>query len=111
MWSETKQQELDELRRHEEQRTLTPLEVQRLDDLLREIEQEELVALHPGIERIRNEQHQLEMALDDAQRHNSDLAAIAVRYAALLDRARDQLTDLIAGHEALRAEYERVARP
>jgi hypothetical protein len=60
---------------------------------------------------MREEQSELAAALDTAQSHNTELAAIAARYGALLDHARDQLSGLLAEYEAPRAGYERVVRP
>ena len=110
MWSEAKLRQLDELRQREEHGSLTHAEAQRLGDLLHEIDQEEQVALLPTIERMREERSQLESALADAGHRNAELAAIASRYADLLNQARNQLSELIAGHEALRADLERVVR-
>jgi hypothetical protein len=94
MWGEAKQQELDELSRREARQTLTAVEQHRLDALLQQVDQEEWVTLSPTIQRLREEQGELAAALDMAQGHNADLAAVAARYAALLDHARNRVSEL-----------------
>ncbi len=67
------------------------------------------------MERLRDEQAQLQAELNQVRARSALLVALAERYADLLGRARMQLTELIREREALRTAYERAlqgtARP
>lgn len=60
MWDTAKQQRFDELRRRERTGTLTDGERRILEQLLHEIEQEEWATLQPALQRLRQEQKQLQ---------------------------------------------------
>jgi cell division protein FtsL len=108
MWDTAKQQQLDELRQREQEGTLTDDERRVLEQLFYELEQEEWATLQPALERLRQEQKQLQEEYGRLRTENAVLAALAERYEDLLARARVQLAGLLSEHEALRTEYERV---
>lgn len=108
MWDMTKQQQFDDLRRREQEGTLTDEEYRVLERLFHELEQEEWVRLQPALERLRQEQRQLQEKLGRVRTENAVLAALAQRYQDLLARARVQLAGLLSEHEALKTEYERI---
>lgn len=108
MWDETKQQQLDELRRRADRGALAPDEQRTLEQLLAELEQQEWSALRPALQALRQEQGQLQTDLGHLQAQNAVLAALTERYTDLLARARVQLAGLREEREALRAEYDRV---
>jgi hypothetical protein len=83
MWGAVKQQQLDELRRREQEGTLTDEERRVLEQLLHEIEQEEWATLQPALERLRQEQKQLQEEYGRLRTENTILAALAERYEGL----------------------------
>lgn len=104
MWDTNKQQQLNELQQRKG--VLTPDESQQLSQLLHELEQEEWQALRPALQRMRDEQSQLQQEKATLQAQNAVLAAIAERQADLLARAKAQLTSLLAERAILRTQYE-----
>jgi hypothetical protein len=108
MWSETKQGRLNELRRQEQEGTLAEGDRQAFTQLISELEQEEWHALHPVLERLRQEQGQLQEQKGRLKLENAILAALAERQEDLLRRVRVELEGLLSEHEALKAEYERL---
>lgn len=108
MWSDAKQQQLDELRRRAQHETLSADEQQTLDHLIHELEQQEWVALRPALDRLRHEQRELQDDLSQIQAQNAVLVTLAERYADLIARARVQLASLTDERAALRAEYDRI---
>ncbi len=110
MWNETKQQQLNQLRRRELQNSLTAEENYTLEKLLSELEQEEWQILNPALEREREEQSELQNEISRAETQNAVLTAIASRQDDLVKRAATQLKSLRNEHEALKNERERVQR-
>lgn len=108
MWDDAKQQRLNELRRRDQEGTLTQEDKQALEQLVCELEQEEWDTLRPVLERFRQEQAQLQLECERLRLQNPLLAALAERQEDLLKRARVELAALLSEHEALKAEYERV---
>jgi len=108
MWNMAKQQQLDVLRQREHDALLTDEERQTLEQLLHEIEQQEWAVLHPALERLHQEQKQLQEEYGRLRTDNAILAALAERYEDLLARARVQLDGLVSEHQILKNEYERV---
>lgn len=108
MWNKTKQEQLDFLRQREQDALLTGDERQTLEQLLHELEQQEWGVLHPALNRMHQEQKQLQEQYGRLRTENAILAALAERYEDLLARARVQLDGLVSEHQALRNEVERV---
>ena len=108
MWNETKQQQLNELRRRELENSLTLEEGNSLEKLLSELEQEEWQILNPALEREREEQSKLQAEISRTETQNAVLTAIASRQDNLVKRAATQLKSLRNEHEALKTERERV---
>ena len=108
MWNKAKQEQLDYLRQREHEASLTSDERQSLEQLLHEIEQQEWGILHPALERMHQEQKQLQEQYGRLRTENAVLAALAERYEDLLARARVQLDGLLSEHQALKNEVERV---
>ena len=108
MWNETKQQQLDDLRRRAQHGVLIPEEQQLLDQLVSELEQQEWILLRPALDQLRHDQTELQANLSQLQAQNAVLAALAERYTDLIARARVQLAGLIREREALREAYDRV---
>lgn len=115
MWDDDMQQRLDALQRRGEQRTLTDDEQQQADSLGQQLEHAEWTMARHAMERLRDEQAQLQAELNQVRARSALLVALAERYADLLERARMQLTGLVREREALRTDYERAlqdtARP
>ena len=108
MWDATKQQQLNELRQREQERTLTQEDESTLQHLLSELEQDEWTTLSPAFTRLRHEQTQLQEECGRLRLHNPILAALAQRQEELLERARGEVAGLLSEHEALKVEYERI---
>jgi len=108
MWDTAKQQQFNELRRHELEGTLTAEHRQVLDHLLQELEQEEWQRLRPALRRLHAEQKQLREACGRLRSQNVVLAVLLERQEDLLARGRAQLAELLSEHEVLKAEYEHV---
>ncbi len=108
MWNEAKQQQLNELRRREWESALTDEEKRTLEQLLYELEQEEWQRVGPALERLRDEQAELQRSLGQTETQNALLSAISSRQEDLLRRAETQLKGLRYEHEALKTERERV---
>lgn len=108
MWDEEKQGRLNELRRREQEGVLTDEERQALEHLLHELEQEEWAILRPALDRLREEQRQLQEECGRLRFQDTVLSALAERQEDLLRRARVQLAGLLSEHEMLKAEYERL---
>ncbi len=108
MWDDAKQERLNELRRREQEGVLTDEERQSLERLLHELEQEEWATLGPALERLREEQRQLQEECGRVRLQDTVLSALAERQEDLLRRARVQLAGLLSEHEILKAEYERL---
>ena len=108
MWDEAKQERLNELRLREQEGLLTDEERQALEHLLHELEQEEWAILRPALDRLREEQRQLQQECGRLRLQNSILSALVERQEDLLRRARVQLAGLLSEHEMLKAEYERL---
>jgi hypothetical protein len=101
MWSDEKQQRLDELQRRAQRESLPNDDQQELAHLLHELEQIEWADVRPALSRIRAEQEALQADLGRLQAQNAVLAALAERYADLLARAKVQLAGLTSEREAL----------
>jgi hypothetical protein len=108
MWDDIKQRRLDELRRQEAAGALNDDDRCKLDQLIDELEQEEWSRLHPALDRLDQQQTDLERQVADTRAQNAELAAIARRQADLLTRARTQLNDLLAEQSLLKSELERA---
>jgi DNA-binding PadR family transcriptional regulator len=108
MWDTVKQQQLNELRRREQEGTLTDEGRQALERLLSQIEQAGWATLQPALERMRQEQKRLQEEFGQVRAQNAVLAALAAQQEDLLARARVQLAGLFGEHEMLKTEYERV---
>jgi len=108
MWDVVKQQQLDDLQRRQQEQGLTDEERQHVEHLLCEIEQEEWVTLRPTLERLYEEQKQLQEEYSRLRSQNAVLATLAERQEDLLRRARVQFAGLLSEHETLKATYERV---
>ncbi|MDQ3254384.1 MAG: hypothetical protein M3R15_10835 [Acidobacteriota bacterium] len=108
MWNEAKQQQLNDLRRGELESALTDEENSTLEQLLYELEQEEWQRVGPALERLRDEQAELQQSLGQTETQNALLSAISSRQEDLLRRAETQLKGLRYEHEALKTERERV---
>lgn len=106
MWDDIKQQRLDELRRQEAAGTLSDDDGRTLEQLLHELEQEEWNALHPALDRLGQQQTDIERQCDDARAQNAALSAIAERHADLLARAKVQLNALLTEQALLKSELE-----
>jgi hypothetical protein len=106
MWDAVKQQQLNTLQQQSETGILMPDESLQLSQLLHELEQEEWQALHPALQKMRDEQSQLQQEKATLQTQNAVLAAIAERQADLLVRAKAQLSALLAERTMLRTQYE-----
>lgn len=78
MWNEAKQQQLNELRRHELESALTDEENRTLEQLLYELEQEEWQSVRPSLGRLRDEQAELQQTLGQTETRNAILSAYAV---------------------------------
>jgi chromosome segregation ATPase len=108
MWEETKQRQLDELRRRELTGTLTAEERSVLEYLLNELEQDEWQRLGPALRRLHTEQAELRKQCSQLQTQNRLLAALLARQESLLARGRAQLAELHGEHEVLKAEFEQI---
>jgi len=108
MWSETKQQQLNDLQRRELENSLTAEENNALEKLLSELEQAEWQTLNPALERERETQSALQTEISRAETQNAVLTAIASRQDDLAKRVATQLKSLRNEHEALKNERERV---
>ena len=108
MWDEAKQQQLNELRRRDQEGTLIERDRQVLEQLIYELEQKEWDTLRPALERLRREQERLQEECGRVGLQNTVLAALGERQEHLLKRARVELAGLLSEHQALKAEYERV---
>ncbi|MCI0487046.1 MAG: hypothetical protein L0229_10655 [Blastocatellia bacterium] len=108
MWDTIKQQQLNELLQREQETALTDGERRTLEQLLYELEQEEWNSLRPALDRMRQEQAQLQEKRASLQTQNALLAALAERQTDLLARARVQLASLLSEHALLKSEYERA---
>ena len=108
MWDETKQQQLNELRRRELESALTDEEKCTLKQLLYELEQDEWQRVRPAFARLRDEQTELQRTLGQTETQNAILSAIGSRQENLLKRAETQLKGLRDEYEALKTERERV---
>lgn len=108
MWNETKQRQLNELQRRESESALTDEEGRTLEQLRYELEREEWQTLNPSLERLRDEQAELQRELGQSETQNAILAAIGSRQEDLLERAKAQLKGLRSEHEALKNERRRV---
>jgi hypothetical protein len=106
MWSDEKQRRLDDLRRPDRE-ALDAEEQRELSQLLHELEQEEWIALRPGLDSLLREQQQLQSRLGERETQNAVLQALSERYADLLARAKAQLAALTHERDTLRAEYDR----
>jgi hypothetical protein len=108
MWNDASQQQLNALRRKEDEGTITADEQHLLETLLFDLEHAEWEALRPVLSRLRAEQSEVQAELGQLQAQNAVLAALADRYADLIARAGAQLAGLAGEREALRREYERA---
>jgi len=108
MWDAQKQQRLNDLQRRAEHAPLAADQQGMLDELLGELEQAEWALLGPEVRRLSHHQEQVQRELSQAQAQNAALVTVAERYADLLERARRQLSALVAERAALGAEYERA---
>ena len=79
MWSDTKQQQLDDLRRRAQHDSLPLDEQQTLDQLLHELEQQEWITLRPALDRLRQDQAQIQNNLSQLQAQNAVLSALVER--------------------------------
>lgn len=108
MWDEAKQRRWNELNERQQQGRLSSEEQSELDRLAAELERAEWAALQPALQRMRHEQEQLKRECDATRSENAALAALAERQQKLLARARTQMEQLLAEHEALKEDYQRV---
>jgi len=108
MWDETKQKRWNELNERQQQGCLGNEEQSELDRLAAELERAEWAELQPALQRMRHEQEQLKQECDATRSENAALAALAERQQKLLVRARTQMEQLLAEHEALKEDYQRV---
>lgn len=108
MWDETKQKRWNELNERQQQGRLGDEEQSELDRLAAELERAEWAALQPALQRMRHEQEQLKRECDTTRSENAALAALAEKQQKLLLRVRTQMEQLLAEHEALKEEYQRV---
>jgi len=108
MWDEAKQKRWNELNERQQQDCLDNEEQSELDHLAAELERAEWAALQPALQRMRHEQEQLKREYDATQSENVALAALAEKQQKLLVRARTQMEQLLAEHEALKEDYQRV---
>ena len=108
MWDEAKQKRWNELNERLQQGCLSDEEQSELDCLAAELERAEWAALQPALQRMHHEQEQLKRECDATRSENAALAALAERQQKLLVRARTQMEQLLAEHEALREDYQRV---
>lgn len=108
MWDAAKQDEFDELRHREQESALTDEERKTLEQLLYEMDQEEWRALGPELERLRQEQGQLQLQCSSTRTQNTVLTAIAERQADLMARAKGQLSILVNEQASLNSELERA---
>jgi hypothetical protein len=108
MWDETKQKRWNELNEHQQQGRLSGEEQSELDRLAAELERAEWAALQPALQRMRQEQEQLKQECDTTRSENAALAVLAERQQKLLVRARTQMEQLLAEHEVLKEDYQRV---
>jgi chromosome segregation ATPase len=111
VWSDAKQQQLNDFRRRAASHGLSPEEQQSLDRLLHDLDEQELALLTPTLTRLHQERVANQAELDRLAQDNATLAALADRFGSLLDRARAQLTSLTSERDALRSEYERMLHP
>ena len=108
MWDEAKQRRWNELNERQQQGRLGDEEQSELDRLAAELERAEWAALQPALQRMRHEQEQLKREYNATRSENAALAALAEKQQKLLLRARTQMEQLLAEHEALKEEYQRV---
>jgi hypothetical protein len=108
MWDEAKRKRWNKLNERQQQGYLGDEEQSELDRLAAELEQAEWVALQPALQRMHHEQEQLKRECDATQSENAALAALAERQQKLLVRARTQMEQLLAEHETLKEDYQRV---
>ena len=108
MWDETKQKRWNELNERQQQGCLSDEEQSELDRLAAELERAEWAALQPALQRMRHEQEQLKREYDATRSESAALAALAERQRKLLVRSRMQMEQLLAEHEALKEDYQRV---
>jgi len=108
MWDETKQKRWNELNEHQQQGRLSGEEQSEFDRLAAELERAEWAALQPALQRMRQEQEQLKQECDTTRSENAALAVLAERQQKLLVRARTQMGQLLAEHEVLKEDYQRV---
>ena len=88
MWDETKQKQLDEYRRREEEGTLSNEERSILAERLIEVEEVEWTILKPALERQHSEQKQLQVQVDHLRSQNQLLVALAEQYEEVLLQAK-----------------------
>jgi transcription-repair coupling factor (superfamily II helicase) len=108
MWDETKQKRWNELNERQQQGCLGDEEQAELDRLAADLERAEWAALQPALQRRHHEQEQLKRECDTTRSENAALATLAERQQKLLVRARTQMEQLLAEHEALKEDYQRV---
>ncbi|MGH8069234.1 MAG: hypothetical protein ACRERE_29165 [Candidatus Entotheonellia bacterium] len=108
MWNETKQLQLNELRRRELAGALADEERSNLEHLLNELERDEWEHLGPGLRRLHREQTELRKICAQLRTQNALLAVLLARQENLLSRGRAQLAELYSEHEVLKAEYEHI---
>ena len=108
MWSENKQQKLNELQQRETENALNAEEKRELEKLLSELEKAEWDLLQPAIEHKGEEENQLQAELSRVKTQNTVLAAIAARQNDLAKRAAAYLKNLQTEHEDLKNERARV---
>ena len=108
MWNETKQGQLDELRRRELTGTLADEERSTLEHLLNELEQDEWERLRPGLRRLHTEQAALRKICGELRTQNALLGVLCARQEHVVSRGRAQLAELYSEHAVLKAEYEHI---
>jgi hypothetical protein len=83
MWTEAKQQQLDQLWRRAATGELATADQQTLDQLLQDLEQDQWSALRPALVALRQEQGQLQTALGGVQAQH---VLLSTQHQALLAR-------------------------
>jgi hypothetical protein len=108
MWDDAKQLRLNELRQRAARAPLSVDDQRALDELLHDLEEMEWATLRPALDQLRHNRQALAVEVSELHTRNTQVAALADRYADLLARAKAQLAELTTERDVLRREYERA---
>jgi hypothetical protein len=108
MWTEEKQQRLDDLRLREARGSLTAAEQTEMDALFAELDAEEAEAMRPALERMEKTQAELQQEIDRRTAEATRLERIVREHEQLLAEARSCLAQLRARRTELADEFRQI---